>query len=70
MGYFFAKQTFDGITVGLTSIALVVHDHRDTLVGGLEDGLGLGDHAQQRNRQDILDVLTESISPLSTRAGL
>src|SRR5690554_7341019 len=56
VGHFLAKQAFDGITVGLTSIALVVHDHRDTLVGGLEDGLGLGDHAQQRNRQDILDV--------------
>ena len=34
-----AQQALDGVTVGLTGIAFLVHDHRNTLVRGLENGL-------------------------------
>src|SRR5574340_1477700 len=53
---FFAEKTADRILVGVGDRRVFLVDGRDALVGRLQHRLGFGNHAQQRNPQQFLDV--------------
>src|SRR6476661_3659969 len=52
-----AQEAIDDILVRLGHVAALHVDRRRALVAGLQHALALGDDADQRDAQDVLDVL-------------
>src|SRR4051812_20537503 len=51
------EEAVDDVQVGLRDVRGLVEDGRAALVGRQQDRLRLGDHAEQRNAEQLEDVL-------------